>query len=57
MTNFILTQIYLDIFIELDAPNRSFFDFEKRSHGRQGTDYFGLGLHVVASPLQMSSLV
>jgi hypothetical protein len=57
MANFILTQIYLDIFIELDAPNRSFFDFEKRSHGRQGSDYFGLGLHVVASPFQMSSLV
>jgi hypothetical protein len=54
MTNFILTQIPLAIFIELDAPSRSLFDFERWSHGRQGSEYFGLGLHVVASPIRMS---
>jgi len=54
MANFILTQIHLDIFMELDAPNRSLLDFERWSHGRQGSEYFGLGLHVVASPLRIS---
>jgi len=54
MTNFILTLLTLDIFMEQDAPNWSLFDFERWSHGRQGSEYFGLGLHAVASPLRMS---
>ncbi len=54
MTNRIFSLLYLDIFMELDAPNRSFWDFERWSHGRQGNDYFGFGLHVVASPLRMT---
>jgi hypothetical protein len=36
-----------------DAPDKSLFDFKRWQHGRQGCEYFGLGLHVIVSPLRM----
>ena len=42
-----------DILIQADAPDKSAFDFKRWSHGRQGCEYFGLGLHLVVSPLRM----
>jgi hypothetical protein len=44
-----------DILILADAPDRSLFDFERRQHERQGCEYFGLGLHLIVSPLEISS--
>jgi hypothetical protein len=42
-----------DILIQADAPDKSVFDFKRWSHGRQGSEYFGLGLHLIVSPLRM----
>ena len=42
-----------DILILTDAPDKSLFDFKRWQHGRQGCEYFGLGLHVVVSRLRM----
>jgi hypothetical protein len=42
-----------DIIVLADAPDKSLFDFERWQHGRQGCEYFGLGLHVIVSPLEM----
>ena len=39
-----------DILIMPDAPDKSLFDFKRWQHGRQGCEYFGLGLHVIVSP-------
>jgi hypothetical protein len=42
-----------DILILADAPDKSLFDFARWEHGRQGCEYFGLGLHLIVSPLEM----
>jgi hypothetical protein len=42
-----------DLVILPDEPGKSFFDFKRWPHGRQGCEYFGLGLHVIVSPLRM----
>jgi len=42
-----------DILILADAPDKSLFDFKRWSHGQQGCEYFGLGLHLIVSPRQM----
>jgi len=44
-----------DILILPDAPDKSLFDFKRWSHGQQGCEYFGLGLHLIVSPLRMPS--
>lgn len=40
-----------DVFIEADAPSRGLLDFQKMPHGASGTEFFGLGFHVVVSSL------
>ncbi len=42
-----------DVLVMTDAPGKSLFDFKRWPHGRQGCEYFGLGLHVVVSRLRM----
>lgn len=42
-----------DILIQADAPDKSVFDFKHYSHGQQGHEYFGFGLHLIVSPLRM----
>lgn len=42
-----------DILILPDAPDKSLLDFKRVSHGPQGCEYFGLGLHLIVSPLWM----
>ena len=54
IANKIVNVIGLDLFTEFDAPDRHWCDFERWPHGRQGSEYFGFGLHLVVSPLQMS---
>lgn len=34
-----------------DASDRSLFDFESRSSDAGGCEYFGLGLHVIVTPV------
>lgn len=46
-----------DILILADAPDKSVFDFARLQHGRQGCEYFGLGLHLIVSPLEMRPLI
>ena len=39
-----------DVFIEADAPSsRGLLKFERVPYGDAGTEFFGLGLHVVVS--------
>ncbi len=56
---FFIVQIFLafladvmgkDIWVLSDAPSRGLFDFERRQHGRQSCEYFGLGLHLIVLP-------
>jgi len=42
-----------DILILPDAPDKSLFDFKRISHGPQGCEYFGLGLHLIVSPFRI----
>ena len=50
--NLFLHLIGWEITIDSDAPERSFYDFEKRVHAQDVHEYFGLGLHLILSPLR-----
>jgi hypothetical protein len=52
--NIFLYLIGREIAIAADAPERSLCDFEKRRHAQDVDEYFGLGLHVILSPLPIA---
>jgi hypothetical protein len=52
--NIFLNLIGLEITIGADAPERSLYDFEKRVHAQDVHEYFGLGLHLILSPLRQA---
>jgi len=58
--NFIIACIYtaieralslcgIEIFLEPDAPQMGFFDFEVRDQGDGNCEYFGLGQHLIVA--------
>lgn len=42
----------VDVFTQLDTSGQGLFSFERRDHGKGDREYFGLGLHIVVSPLR-----
>jgi hypothetical protein len=52
--NTFLYVIGRQITITSDAPDRSLCDFEKRMHAQDVHEYFGLGLHLIVSPLRIT---
>jgi hypothetical protein len=44
----------LDLFIEQDAPSKGLLDFATETHSDGSREWWGLGLHIVVSPLQVS---
>ena len=52
MLNAFLCLIRREITITSDAPERKLFDFEQRTHPQHVSEYFGLGLHLILTPLR-----
>jgi len=52
--NTFLCLIGREITITSDAPQRNWFDFEKRTHAQDVSEYFGLGLHLILTPLRIA---
>jgi hypothetical protein len=50
--NTFLCFIRREITITSDAPERKWFDFEHRTHVKDVSEYFGLGLHLILTPLR-----
>lgn len=49
-----LRLIGLDVYTDLDDSGLGFLAFERRDHGAAlGIEYWGLGLHVIVSPLRV----
>lgn len=44
----------LDLFIERDSKQFGLFDFATETSSKGDREWFGLGLHLVISPLQVS---
>jgi hypothetical protein len=52
MFNTFLCLIGREITITSDAPERKLFDFEQRTHAQDVSEYFGLGFHLILTPLR-----
>jgi hypothetical protein len=57
LVNIFAHLIGFDVYIDQDAASKGLFDFQRTDHGMDGSECWGLGLHVVVSPLRMSPQV